>query len=241
MNCLECRQLILTDPYTRDAKYAAHVLECRQCHQFKEEITGLDASVRQAASVPVPEGLASKILLNHSLQQAPRKSLNWVKYGVAASFFAALVFAATLVTSNLNNQNDQAAPLLTHAAHQAHEFYGSEHKPISNAEVEALLKKFHVEASLENVVYAAICPIKGESAAHLVIKDGEDQYTVMLLPDDAPSKMYAIDDGVWRGFVSPHPAGALAILAEVADRHAAERIATVRDKLQTQIYFSAGT
>lgn len=271
MNCLECRQLILADP--DDTACTEHLSGCEQCTRFREEIVAMDHDVALAFKVPVPEGLAARVLLNQSLTHR-QKTTTWVRYSLAASFAAALVIAAGLLSQG-NNEPQQiatgpvvetsveqgdtdhtdmslqemmhkgmsAAPgadlYAAHAAHQPHEFYGADHEPIDDEALEKLMGQFQLTASIDNVVYAAICPLDGESAAHLVIKDGADQYTVMLLPDRSPGKMYNVDDTLWRGFVSPHPAGALAVLAEADDEQAVARIREVTDKMQSAIYLTA--
>jgi hypothetical protein len=235
MNCLEFRHLILADPYSKDSEAHAHLASCDQCTAFHQEVLDLDGNIEKALMVEVPEGLANRVLLKQSLK--PANDSNWRRYGIAASFFAALILGASFLTTS--NSNLEAAPMLAHAAHQPHEFYGDEHIPIAGDELEAMMKRLNLSASIGNVVYAAICPIDGERAAHLVIKDGEDQYTVMLLPEHSPSKMYTVDDELWRGYISPHPAGALAVLAGANDKHAIERVREMTSKLQASIYLSA--
>lgn len=278
MNCLEFRQRVLADPY--DPELREHAENCEKCRGFRQEILDMDSELEKALKVPVPEGLAARVFLNQSLESQP-KPTPWVRYGMAASFVAALVLAGTLLSTGPDSElvdpiatspvgtmapkaqpemvKDEAMseknvmtkimdhaqpapgidPYAAHAAHQPHDFYGSEHQPISNERLAQMMSEFHLTASLDHVVYAAICPFQGENAVHLVIKDGVDQYTVMLLPDHSPGKMYTVDDTLWRGYVSPHPAGALAVLAEAHDSHAVERIREIADRVQSSIYFSA--
>jgi hypothetical protein len=237
MNCLEFRHLILTDPYAKLRESEAHLETCAQCTRFQQEILDLDSDIEKALSVEVPEGLASRILLTQSLKKKPTRP--WVQYAMAASVFAALLFGVTFLTNETSVPNHGSTLMIANAAHQPHEFYGSEHQPIPQENVALLLARLNLTASIDNVVYAAVCPVGDESAAHLVIKDGDDQYTVMLLPDQSPSKMYTVNDQLWRGYISPHPAGALAVLAEAQDANAIARIREVTDKLQTAIYLSA--
>jgi hypothetical protein len=279
MNCLEFRQVILADPH--DATLDAHAASCEQCGRFREEILSMDKDIEQALNVPIPENLAARVLLKQSLSSTTR-STTWVRYGLAASFAAALVISAVLVTfygadqgvdpglaqttnttsttqqmmpthtntmtkaemdiKTLMEQQRQAPtrdPYAAHASHQPHDFYGGAHHPIDEESLANLMAKFQLTASLDQVVYAAICPLQGENAVHLVVKDGADQYTVMLLPDRSPGKMYTVDDSLWRGYVSPHPAGALAVLAAANDEAAVTRIRQVADKMQSAIYLSA--
>lgn len=237
MNCIEFRHLILTDPSAKPSEAEAHLETCAQCTRFKQEILDLDSDIEKALSIEVPEGLAARIMLNQSLKQTSLLQKRWAQLAMAASFVVAAVFGATLVT--VQEPDAGAEPMLAHANHQPHEFSDGEHEPISNEELEVMMAQLQLTASLDNVVYAAVCPIDGERAAHLVIKDGEDQYTVMLVPEHSPSKMYTVDDKIWRGYISPHPAGALAVLADANDEQAVARVREVTDKLQSAIYLSA--
>lgn len=284
MNCLEFRQLALADPY--DPALDAHGEGCQQCSSFRSEILDMDSDIEKALKVEVPEGLAARVLLNQSMATEKTPSY-WVRYSMAASFGAALVFGALFLNdpgledqrdatdhivataeipaSNLASELDaemakkaemdekvkkmmmehtQVAagldPFLAHAHHQPHDFYGSEHQPIGDVELERLMNQFEITASIDNVVYAAVCPFEGENAVHLVIRDtDQEQYTVMLLPDQSPGKMYAVNDDIWRGYVSPHPAGALAVLAEADDPLAVDKVREVADRMQTSIYLTA--
>ena len=237
MNCIEFRHLILTDPAAKPTEAEAHLQTCAQCIRFKQEILNLDSDIEKALAIDVPEGLAARILLNQSLKQPPRLQKRWVQFAMAASILAAAIFGATLLP--VQEPSNAAEAVLVHATHQPHEFSGGDHQPISHDDLKVMMAQLQLTASIDNVVYAAICPIDGESAAQLVIKDGDDQYTVMLVPEHSPSKMYTVDDKLWRGYISPHPAGALAVLADAKDEHAVARIREVTDKLQSAIYLSA--
>ena len=234
MNCLEYRQERLAGPTSQNPEAKAHLEECEACTKFDKEVSDLDSKVLRAMSVEVPEGLAARILLKHSLQRNWRVPTRRLWLSLAAS-----IFAISVVVYQYRLPEEIMEPLLAHAQHQAHEFYGAEHSPISNDKLKALMATLKVEGSLENVVYAAVCPVDGEQALHLVIKDGEDQYTVMLIPDRSPSKVFVVDNDVWRGYISPHPAGALAVLAAANHPDAIARIREVSQKYQNSLYLAA--
>ncbi|MBL4679525.1 MAG: DUF3379 family protein [Pseudomonadales bacterium] len=235
MNCLEFRQLKLCDPNTEDAEANRHRDVCIACTQFEQEISGLDKSIHQALSVAVPEGLAARILLNRSLKQPQRKPTRWLWLSMAASFFAIVS-----VSYQFYQDTPLAEPVLAHINHKPHEFYGAEHRAIGNEQLQSVLDRFGIETNIENVVYAAVCPVDGDEVAHIVIKDGKDQYTVMLLPQYSPTKTYDIDDGMWRGYISPHPAGAIAVIADSNHTHAVARLKEVKGKYWSAFNLVAG-
>ena len=53
---------------------------------------------------------------------------------------------------------------------------------------------------------------------------------MMLIPQYSPTKTYDIDDGMWRGYISPHPAGAIAVIADSDHTHAVARLKEVKGK-----------
>ena len=234
MNCLEFRQYRLSDPYSHNPNADAHRDECDGCLQFERGITDLDSTVHEALSVAVPEGFAARVLLNHTLQPTSRQPTRRIWLSMTVSFFA----VGLIVYQYLQPAPLEGA-LLAHVDHQPHEFYGSEHHAISNQQLQRVLTTADAESDLENVVYAAICRIDGEEAAHLVIKNEDAQYTVMLIPDYSPRSNFEIDTELWRGFVSPHPAGALAVLAYASDTDAISRFESAHDKFQKSLYLSA--
>ncbi len=130
--------------------------------------------------------------------------------------------------------------LLAHVNHQPHDFYGAEHIPIENDRLQSVLKAINAEAEIDNVVYAAVCPLNGEKAAHLVIKNGEDQYTVMLIPEYSPGNVFEVNNEIWRGYISPHPAGAIAVLANASHPAALKKLKAISEKYHDSFRLVAG-
>ncbi|MCH7744412.1 MAG: DUF3379 family protein, partial [Proteobacteria bacterium] len=85
MNCLEFRQLKLSDPDCISEEASLHRSGCPECARFEREIHELDASVHMALTVAVPEGFAAKVLLNQSLQAHPRRPKRWYWMSMAAN------------------------------------------------------------------------------------------------------------------------------------------------------------
>ncbi|MBV1878786.1 MAG: DUF3379 domain-containing protein [Pseudomonadales bacterium] len=253
MNCLEFRQQILVDPYTKFGPAENHLSQCERCQDFANEIKNLDANIYQALNVSVPEGLGAKVHLKQSLseQNNPHKPQLWL--ALAASLMAVAVFMYQLVAPSAVQPNPTSAivslvnqlaePVIAHVNHKSHDFYAVDHQPISNTDLQSVLSGLSAEIgtkiSVENVLYAAICPVDGTRATHLIVKDGSDKYTVVLIPDHAPSKAFEIDDELWRGYISPHPAGAIAVLAAATDNHAVARIKEINDQYIQSFYLSA--
>lgn len=218
MNCLEFRQLKLSDPYIQDTSADAHRDTCHACEQFEAEIEQLDQNVSAALKVVIPEGFAAKILLNQSLQDSPRRPTRrfWLS-SMAASFFAMI-----LVASIYNSRNEQATThaqlsqsIIEHMPHENELVLGL-HNRIDDAEIQSVLASVNLTTheDLGNVVYATTCKLEGQLVAHLVIERDGTQFTMIVAPFNELETSKTFDTAQWRGFVTPRQQGILSVIAE---------------------------
>ena len=94
MNCLEARRRIATEPGVRDEALAAHLAACAPCAAEAARGARLDRVLRDAAAVPVPEGLASRVLLRQEFAERPARG--WVKPFALAATVACIAVAIAL-------------------------------------------------------------------------------------------------------------------------------------------------
>ncbi|MGH8172776.1 MAG: DUF3379 family protein, partial [Rhodanobacteraceae bacterium] len=64
MDCLEFRRLLGSDPRVASAAARAHLETCPRCRDAYARAHAFEGRLSQALSVPVPEGLADRILLH---------------------------------------------------------------------------------------------------------------------------------------------------------------------------------
>jgi Protein of unknown function (DUF3379) len=207
MNCLEFRQLKLADPYTSNKEANLHQSGCSSCAMFEREIHELDDSLRTALTVAVPEGFAAKVLLNQSLQSHPRRPTRWYWLSLAASFFFAV---ALFQFSPADTLDDEIVAHMDNEVHQVHGKSGD----ISESAVRAVLLAVggDIDHPLGTVTYASKCLMDDMLVAHFVVKDGEDTYTLILIPEEINDDLPFLTER-WRGMVTPHPTGSLAVIA----------------------------
>lgn len=210
MNCLEFRQLKLSDPYTVVPEADAHRDTCANCERFEREIGALDGRINEALSVPVPENLAARILLDQSLRERSTRPTRLYWLGLAASFLlAAVIFVYRTETAT-------ALPAQI-AAHLDHEqgVVGLAHEPVTGVRVHDVLAKagFTMESLPGRFVYARTCVIEGMLAAHLVVEEGGNQFTVLVLPKRAADLTFR--EGAWRGVIASHGEGSFAVVGPV--------------------------
>ncbi len=207
MNCIEFRQLRLADPRSVNEAADRHRNACRHCREFEKEIHRLDESLRTAMKIAVPEGFAAKVLLNQSLQSHPRRPTRWYWLSLAASFFLAVVV--------YQFQTDPAmgAEIITHLEEEAHQVHGRS-GDISESEIRQVLFAVggDIDTSLGKVTYASRCLMDGRLVAHFVVENGEDRYTVIVIPDGI-DRQQSFRNGKWQGLITPHATGSLAVIA----------------------------
>ena len=219
MNCLEFRQLKLSDPYIEDTDASNHRDSCGACQQFEAEIEQLDQNVSSALSVAVPEGLAAKILLNRSLQENPRMPTRrlWLS-SMAASFFAMTLLFASVYNSN-NEQTTTRAQLsqsiIEHMPHESALVEGL-HDRIDNAAIDAVLASVNLttDQDLGHIVYATTCKLEGQLVAHLVVERDGAQFTMIVAPYNELDISTTFKTAEWQGFVTPQQKGMLSVIVE---------------------------
>ncbi len=187
MNCLEFRRKTLIDPGDPSPAMAMHKEQCPNCAKFAEQIAHQDELIKEAVDIDVPEGFAARILLNQSLQAQSRRPTRWYWLSLAASFFVALMLFP-LFTSD-----DPEPVIASHAYHgpeilvhmEAHDVLHTHYDSMAKAmDVEQVLADANTAMPTEfgNVIYAATCVIEGELVAHLLMKNGNSEYVVFLIP-----------------------------------------------------------
>ena len=86
MNCIDFRRDALVQPLRLGDEARAHALTCAACTEFIERQRQVDAELLEALSVPVPDGLADRIVLARGIRnRKPR----WVWAAAASILIAA--------------------------------------------------------------------------------------------------------------------------------------------------------
>ena len=83
MNCLICRRQLLIAPRDLSIEQRAHIASCDGCARLREAVADVDRRVIDAELVPVPDGLAHRVL------PARRRGFVWQRTGVAGLALAA--------------------------------------------------------------------------------------------------------------------------------------------------------
>jgi hypothetical protein len=220
MSCLAFRRLLLASPRERTPAQQTHLEGCEDCAQLATDLSALDRKIGRAMRLPVPDGLADRILL-------PRLRMQRWHYGAAAAALAAAI-ALGLTAHGLIDPDETA--LAADAVGSAHPAVAAismvvEREPALLKEgrtgdplvMEQRLKYLGLELKKSDVSvrYIGQCEIGGAACDHLVLVTPEGHVSVILMAGGNPSTRALVADRRMTALLSPAPtAGSYIVVAE---------------------------
>ena len=178
---------------------------CAKCAALAREIEDFDARIHDAAMVPVPEGLAERVLLRHKVREPAR----FGKFGFGAGGFGlgAWALAASLIIALLAviqiyrvDSGDQERIATAAAVGEGHAAiaaisYVLDHEPqllkdnVSGdpAVMRSALTRLglNLPAQGTTVRYLGKCPVPGGEGEHLVLQTPFGHVTLILVPEQS--------------------------------------------------------
>ena len=212
--CLEFRRAYGADPQQRDAALARHRLECRGCAEYARSVEALDRGIAQALAVPVPDGLAHRVMLRATTDAAPRA---WRRqaYSVAAGLALVAVGVALGVFWQRNGA-PLGADVMAHAHHEPQSWEASA-VPVAAVRLRGVFDRGEVRlldaAQLGFVSYARDCPFRGHQVPHLVVQSPAGPAMVLLLAHERVRREQALVEDGMHGVIVPVGVGSIAIVA----------------------------
>lgn len=213
MNCLEFRREKLADPRRLSADAAPHLNDCAACRGFAAEVDENEARLAAVFDVPVPEGLAERIVLRRKTQTrfSPRLGM------LAASLV--LTFAFGLHQWKDAGSQEYARLAIEHVMHEPESFTSTR-----LADPELLRRVMHtfggeMQASLGRVRYMKLCPVPEGTGWHIVFETEQGQLATLIL---IPAKRMKTDSeqaqvGGWNAVARPGGQGFYAVIADSPD------------------------
>jgi len=212
MNCLAARRIMTTDITDKSSAFAQHVANCPTCKSFFEKQLKFNSVLKRAAEVEVPEGLASRILVEHNLNKKKDGTKKYRWSAIVASVM--LVFAVSLV-STFNSQPAIAGVILEHAHEELWVLEDKGHVTLES--LNQLLKLHGVRADdkIGYATHAGNCMIQGKQGVHIVFAGENAPVTLIVFPEALDdSKSVRISDHFFKGVLMGTNKGTLAILSE---------------------------
>lgn len=207
MNCIDFRRGVLIAPLQLDGAAREHALACAACNEFLQRQRELDSGLYEAMRVPVPDGLADRILVAQGLRGRQRR---WL-WGLAAT----LVLAAGLAyTVPRVNGEALAREAIAHVAEEPQSFRIVTAQAAHFLDDTLAVQGARLGVALGEVTYAQLCPMKDQKARHLVVRTPEGPVTLLLMPDDHGWRRRAVvESGGMTAITIPVSRGSIAIVA----------------------------
>jgi hypothetical protein len=206
MNCLEFRRQKLADPRRLPTETKAHAAGCPACAAFAREVDESEQALDRALTVPVPEGLADRILFR---SRTPRSA--WRPWALAAG----VLLAAGIGFSALQGAKapDEYARLAIEHVAMEPESQTSVQEP-DPAAFRTVVQNLggSVKDMPGRIRYMKLCPYGEGLAWHVVVETPEGPATLFLVPDKRPPTVQAASFGGWSARVEPTGPGYYAVV-----------------------------
>lgn len=201
--------------------------QCAACAALAREVERFDAEIRGAMLVPVPEGLAERVLLRHKVRGPARfRGFRFGVWALAASLIIALGAVIQLYWATNGDQERVATAAAVGEGHAAIAAitYVLDHEPqLLKANVSgdpAVLKSaiarlgLNLPAEGTTVRYLGKCPIPSGEGEHLVLQTPFGQVTLILVPEQSlgPRVVVAFRDRT--AAVNPVRSGSYIVVAD---------------------------
>lgn len=183
-SCLDFRRDKLARPRELPPEAAAHLAACPHCQAWARIADAAEARLAETLAVPVPDGLAERVLLR--TRGARRPPWQWM--ALAASLLLTLTLG--MLQFHVRPLADRAVDLARAAAEHVDQA-GTErliHRSADVAQFRTVLANFggQLEAPLGPVRYMHYCPIEGHGMGwHIVYETARGEVTLLLVPGKA--------------------------------------------------------
>jgi len=210
MNCLEFRREKLADPRRLSPGALAHMGECAACRGFAAEINENEALLAATLDVPVPEGLAERIVLRRKAgtRFSPRL------WAMAAT--VVLTFAFGFQQWKDVSSQDYARLAIEHVMHEPESFTTTR---LADPQLfRTVMHNFggEMQASLGKVRFMKLCPVPEGTGWHIVFETEQgDLATLILIPTKrmkAQSEQATV--GGWTALARPGGQGYYAVITQ---------------------------
>lgn len=186
MNYLEFRRLLGADPNHPDPELQRLKREDPRCARDFDRAQELERKIERALEVPVPEGLADRILLAQSTNERKhgrRRRQRWFM-GLAASMVLGIGMAGGLLWSDRSLASLERH-VVNHIRHEPQALMRIEGVPFER--VREALAEFGLDlrAPIGSVTFVKRCPTPNGEGLHLVVRTAEGPVTVLYMPDTA--------------------------------------------------------
>lgn len=237
MNCLEFRRAALANPHHPGHEALAHEVSCPSCAHFYRELRMQEEALYEAMNVPVPDGLADRVLLRQWRGWRERFFPRFAAQALAASLvLAALLGLIWQFQSDALTPEMLAAGIVAHVEEEQKALHAEQRVPL--ARLVNVVKRSGGELGEPpgETSYVAHCPLPGGGTGeHLVFNTPHGKLTLILMPGKPIPHPVRLDrDGLT---VSLMPAGEGSLALVIDNR---ERIGEAEDWARQNLRWQGG-
>ncbi len=214
MNCLDFHREKLADPRRLSAAAQAHACGCASCMAFARSVDESEAQIERVLAVPVPEGLAARVLLQRRNAARPA----WRAWALAASIVLGIAAGLnTLKTTGPGADAKYATYAIEHVVDSTESFTtllntGNDALDMAMRSVGATIKE-----PIGRVRYIKLCPIGDDFGWHIVFETPQGLATLILVPNRQIGSAASISENGWSALVQPTRQGYYAVVTESAN------------------------
>lgn len=212
LNCLDARRELTAGPRWIGTRLQRHLDRCPGCAAYRDELRVRDERLAVSLRVPVPDGLADRVLLRQGLGRA--RAPRWLA-------LAAMLVVALGVSGFFGVQHWRQAPALEAIAHvledEPRELIIWRRADPQRLAAAAQRAGVTLEGGAMAVRYLGTCPFRGGYAHHVLLGTPFGKATLLLTPD-APLRSTVVAEG--RGLAAlaaPTRAGNVFLVADSAE------------------------
>ncbi|MBB3226684.1 hypothetical protein FHW69_001274 [Luteibacter sp. Sphag1AF] len=223
MDCLQFRRQLMAEPRSHDPQLLAHREECPACQAFWLRTQHFEDQLEQAMDVPVPAGLADRILLAQATDARRRQMVRrrgWL--AVAASILIA-VGGGTVMWRQAQSHS---LPVLA-VAHMPKEISAL---ALTAAIPDSMVTEGFAERGTTmrgpmplHVTYVHDCQVGPYRAVHVVSRVDGQPVVALYMPGKMTDKPEHFSRGGWTGREIPLNDGTLVVLAQHASPDALDQ------------------
>ncbi len=231
MDDLEFRRRCIIDPFDQDKDFLLYKQQDPEHTRFAQQQENFHQSLQRSMKrVDVPEGLAARIQLRHSLRQRKVRRRIWLRSaGLAASILAAIGLALMMAPPSIDLQE----VVLEHVYNELAHLNNNDDVPMNDLGAVLNSVGYGLRKNPGQVRYASICPIRTRDGVHLIVPGEIGPVTVLLMPGERIAQRSVLSDERFTGVLTPTPGGSMAILGEQG-----ETIRSIENKILSSLLWA---
>jgi Protein of unknown function (DUF3379) len=216
MNCLEFRRSALVNPHHPGHEALEHEASCPSCAHFYRELRMQEEALYEAMNVPVPDGLADRILLRQTRGWRERFFPRFAAPALAASLVLAVAVGVGLkFQSDALSPEMLAAGIVAHVEEERTALRADQRVPLARL-VDAVSRSGgELGEAPGETSYANHCPLPGGGTGeHLVFNTPHGKLTLILMPGKRITHPVRLDKDRLTVSLMPAGEGSLALVSE---------------------------